>query len=64
MNTYIISVFMIAVMTVIVGVLVKKFMHMINPVELDAKCREWNKYHTMEKSLFLTGLIVGALIEA
>ena len=55
---------MIAVMTVIVGVLVKKFMHMINPVELDAKCREWNKFHTMEKSLFLTGLIVGALIEA
>ncbi len=47
-----------AVVTVLVGALVGFVLKTLKPVEIPAECRNWNKHHIMEITLFITGAIV------
>tara|TARA_B100001559_G_C16054624_1_gene418581 strand:+ start:237 stop:476 length:240 start_codon:yes stop_codon:yes gene_type:complete len=53
----------VGVMTVIVGSIVGYLLAKIVSVDLPKICKEWNKFHVMEISLFLTGVIIHLLCE-
>ena len=48
----------VGVLTVIVGVLVKSVISQLSPNVVPDSCKDWNKHHIMELSLFFTGVFV------
>ena len=46
------------IMTVIIGVIVKGFLHLVRTYQIPEECKDWNKNHVMEVSLFLTGAVL------
>jgi len=53
----------VGIMTVIVGSLVGFILSKIVSSDLPAECQKWNKFHIMEISLFLTGVIIHLVCE-
>ena len=53
----------VGIMTVIVGSIVGFVLAKIVSVDLPAVCKKWNKFHVMEISLFLTGVVIHLLCE-
>ena len=47
----------VGVICVVIGTLVGALVGSVLPSDLPEVCREWNKYHAMEISLFLTGVV-------
>lgn len=54
---------LVGVMTVVVGTLVTKVAGNYLNIELPDACKEWNKNHVMEISLFATGVLMHLLPE-
>jgi hypothetical protein len=53
----------VGVLTVIVGSVVGYLLGMLFSNNLPKICKEWNKNHIMELSLFITGFIIHILCE-
>tara|TARA_B110000967_G_scaffold156733_1_gene161783 strand:- start:192 stop:428 length:237 start_codon:yes stop_codon:yes gene_type:complete len=53
----------VGIMTVIVGSLVGFILSKIVSSDLPTACKKWNKFHIMEISLFLTGVIIHLVCE-
>ena len=53
----------VGAMTVVVGSLVGFILSKIVSSNLPTVCKKWNKFHIMEISLFLTGVIIHLLCE-
>lgn len=47
----------VGIVCVMIGSLVGAIVGRVSPSELPVECREWNKHHAMEISLFLTGVV-------
>jgi len=58
MSRVIIEAIIVGILTVIVGVLVKCAIRQISPTVVPDECKNWNKNHIMELSLFFTGVFV------
>ena len=54
---------LVGVGVVILGTIVSYGISKLNPVKLESKCRDWNKYYVMELSLFLTGFLFHIIFE-
>ena len=55
--------FVVGIITVIVGNLVGFAIGKSLNVDLPGVCKDWNKYYTMEISLFLTGFLIHLICE-
>ena len=53
----------VGIITVIVGNIVGFIIGKSLSVDLPAVCKDWNKYYTMEISLFLTGFLIHLICE-
>ena len=53
----------VGVMTVIIGSIVGFIFGKMFSIDLPSVCKKWNKYHTMELSLFFTGFLIHLLCE-
>jgi small basic protein len=58
-NALITEAIVIGIMTVVVGTVIGK----IFQTEVPSQCKDWNKNHVMEISLFLTGAAIHLLCE-
>ena len=63
MKTLLIEAFAVGIATVIIGSFVGFLIGRSSSVDLPKLCKEWNKNHIMEISLFLTGFILHLLCE-
>lgn len=59
-----IEAFVIGILTLVVGSLVSLFFGSVFTNDLPTLCKDWNKFHVMEISLFLTGFTLHLLCEA
>ena len=50
------------IVTVLIGLIISEIFSSMQP-ELDEKCKEWNKYHVMELSLFIIGITLRMLLQ-
>ena len=50
------------IITVVIGLIISELFSSMQP-ELDEKCKEWNKYHVMELSLFTVGVTLRMLLQ-
>lgn len=53
----------VGIMTIIIGSVVGYMLGKLNKVELHEMCKQWNKNHIMEISLFFTGFFIHVLCE-
>ena len=53
----------VGIITVIVGNIVGFIIGKSLSVDLPTVCKDWNKYYTMEISLFLTGFLIHLICE-
>ena len=58
MSRVAIEAIIVGILTVIVGVFVKAIISGIVPSVVPDICKDWNKHHIMEISLFFTGVLV------
>ena len=63
MKNLLIEALFVGVVTVIIGNLAGYIIGTLLKVDLPIVCKDWNKYYTMELSLFLTGVLVHLLCE-
>jgi len=53
----------VGILVVIIGNLVGVLVSYFIGIDLPKVCKDWNKYYTMEISLFLTGVLLHLLCE-
>jgi len=58
-----IEAFFVGILTVIVGNIMGAFVGSLMKVDLPEICKDWNRYYTMEISLFLTGFFIHIICE-
>ena len=63
MYQLIIEAVVVGIITVIIGNVSGLLVGSLLKVDLPELCKDWNKYYTMEISLFLTGFLIHLLCE-
>ncbi len=63
MNQIIIEAIVVGIITVIIGNVSGLLVASMLKVNLPEICKDWNKYYTMEITLFLTGFLIHILCE-
>lgn len=63
MNQIIIEAIVVGIITVIIGNISGLLVASMLKVNLPEICKDWNKYYTMEITLFLTGFLIHLLCE-
>lgn len=63
MQTIITEALVVGLLTVIIGTIIGFLVAKLTKINLPAVCKDWNKYYTMEISLFLTGVFIHLLCE-
>ncbi len=58
-----IEAFIIGITLIIIGGIISCYINLIYDINLPDKCKEWNKHHIMEISLFLIGFTTHLLFE-
>jgi hypothetical protein len=58
LSSILIGVVLFGVLTIILGYVSGFIMKQFNGSKVPAECADWNKNHIMEKSLFITGMLV------
>ena len=53
-----INAIIIGIITVIIGSLIGYIMGQVSHISVPNLCKEWNKYHIMEITLFATGVML------
>lgn len=54
----IIGAIVLGILTIILGYLSGYIIHITHKSEIPVECTNWNKNHVMEKSLFITGIML------
>tara|TARA_B100000963_G_C22633171_1_gene676082 strand:+ start:65 stop:307 length:243 start_codon:yes stop_codon:yes gene_type:complete len=63
MKQIIIEAIVVGIITVIIGNISGLLVASVLKVNLPEICKDWNKYYTMEITLFLTGFLIHLLCE-
>tara|TARA_A100001015_G_scaffold127945_1_gene141853 strand:- start:172 stop:414 length:243 start_codon:yes stop_codon:yes gene_type:complete len=63
MNQIITEAIVVGIITVIIGNISGLLVASMLKVNLPEICKDWNKYYTMEITLFLTGVLIHLLCE-
>jgi hypothetical protein len=63
MKQIIMEVFGVGIITLVIGTIISKIFQLLFKVDVPIMCKEWNKYHIMEISLFMTGVFVHIICE-
>lgn len=63
MQSIITEALVVGLLTVIIGTIIGFLIAKLTKINLPDICKDWNKYYTMEISLFLTGVAIHLLCE-
>lgn len=64
MSQVFVEAIVVGIVLVIIGIIVNAMLPKYFKVDLPDSCKDWNKKHAMEISLFLTGFTAHLLFEA
>lgn len=60
---YLLEAIIVGIIVVILGTIISKIFQLLLKTEVPIVCNDWNKYHIMEISLFMTGFATHLVCE-